>query len=160
MGLTDRFSKENIITHDRPDGADYVFHVNLQASNLPGKAEQLWGRKTERTGFVTLRSIPFFAYDLAPADVVELTSDGVVSKVAERSDRHVVRIGMRRDADSHHDRLHHELMSLQLPHEWRGTKWVAVELKSRAVPPTLVAVIAELQQNADAIWEFSTDARG
>jgi hypothetical protein len=69
---------DNIATHKEPVWAgrtNTIFYVETKYLEDVEKWEQLWGKKTGHSTLV-LCCIPFFVYDLALGDEVELDSEG------------------------------------------------------------------------------------
>lgn len=146
------------VTHDPARDSNFVLQIDLEThGSMPGRQEQVWAKQLDATRF-ELRSIPFFAYGMAPGDVLETTPDLALKSVI-RGRNHVLRIALPREiAAEYHERIHGELVALDLNHEWKATGYVAIELPDSSVPPTIQSLLAEVQQRG-AHHEISTIVR-
>jgi hypothetical protein len=71
--------------------ANFIIATEIDAGDTAISTEQLWSRKVDDRHF-ELCCIPFFAYDLALGDVVEVDPDYLVQRVTSPSGRYVFRV--------------------------------------------------------------------
>lgn len=83
-----------VATHADPvwrDQSNFVFRVPIESEKGQQRWEQLWWKRTSDTRF-SLCCIPFFAYDLALGDEVEVDGERKVVEVTKRSDQWTFRV--------------------------------------------------------------------
>lgn len=82
------------VVHGDPiwrDRSDFIIATEIDPGDTGITIEQLWARKIDDHHF-ELCCIPFFAYDLALGDLVEVDSDYLVRRVSRPAGRHVFRV--------------------------------------------------------------------
>ena len=73
------------------DRSNFIIATPIDPSDTDISSEQLWARKVDDKHFEVC-CIPFFAYDLALGDVVEVDSSYMVQRVSMPSGRYVFRV--------------------------------------------------------------------
>lgn len=71
--------------------SNFIIATEVDPADTNVTTEQLWARKVDDCHF-ELCCIPFFAYDLALGDVVEVDADYMVRRVSTASGRYVFRV--------------------------------------------------------------------
>lgn len=77
------------------DRSDFIIATEIDPGGTGIATEQLWARKVDGRRF-ELCCIPFFAYDLALGDLVEVDADYLVRQVTKPSGRYVFRVHFER----------------------------------------------------------------
>lgn len=76
--------------------ANFIIATSIEPGDTIIDTEQLWARRIDECHF-ELCCIPFFAYDLALGDVVEVDEHYMVKRVTRPSGRYVFRVHLNRD---------------------------------------------------------------
>ena len=130
----------NIATHDEPalrSESDFIFMAALDAHGMPGKLEQLWGRRISDS-LVMVCCIPFFTYGVALRDEVVIRRDDsagyLLASTSRRRGHRVWRLAVcnRDEASALHPEVHRRLAALGVAQEWMADGYVAVD-----IPPTM-----------------------
>jgi len=149
----------DIAIHDSPvwrDRANYILQADLGAHGLPGRFEQLWSRDLGEGRF-EICCLPFFTYGYALGDVVRLEPstgpfETVLGPIVTRSERALLRVAFRGQADQHED-LHASLAASDRPHEWRGGGLVAIDIDG-SVPDVIWQTVEPLRAAGAVEWEW------
>ncbi|WP_052521461.1 DUF4265 domain-containing protein [Agreia bicolorata] len=115
---------EQVYVHESPllrDEANYIFRAVLP----DGSAEQLWGKKVGEST-VEVCCIPFFIYNVALRDIVQLNEERRLAFVLESSGRFVGRVWF---GDSRHavEGTVKRLEQLGANLEWSSANLLAVD---------------------------------
>jgi uncharacterized protein DUF4265 len=163
LGFNTMIDEQNIAAHESPIGrseANFVIHVDLRSSGMPGRWEQLWARQLDGNRF-RLCCIPFFAYGVAFGDEVTTKptseSDYVMENVVRPSDRTAVRVAVLAEAGREDlaRRLVEGVRSSGCVHEWYSERYLAIDCKSESTQlALLISVLKPLE--AEGLIEFET----
>ena len=107
--------------------SDTVIAARVDRAEVDATSEQLWARQIDRSHY-EICCIPFFVYDLALGDIVEVDGDYEVTDVNVRSGRHVFRVWF---GDTYYPReeIVQGLESLEGIYEWSSTNLLAVDAR-------------------------------
>jgi hypothetical protein len=141
-------------THSEPvwrDRADFIIAVTVGPSDTGVTTEQLWARKITGNQF-ELCCIPFFVYDLALGDIVEIKGDLLVDRVAESSGRFVFRVFFPHP-DSPRDATLSALTRLGALTEWSSTSLLAVDASSETRAKTIAGFLQQAEEQGHLMYE-------
>lgn len=127
------------------DRSDVVIATQIDPGTTCIMTEQLWARRIDEKHY-ELCCIPFFAYDLALGDVVEVDADFMVQRVARPSGRFVFRVHFDGAASSRGQTVA-QLSTLGASLEWSSESLLAVDAPD---PGTAEAIATYLQQQDDS----------
>lgn len=140
---------EQIFVHESPllrDEANYIFRAVLP----DGSAEQLWGKRISDST-VKICCIPFFTYNVALRDIVQLDTDGRLAFVLKPSGRFVGRIWF---GEGRHavDGTVEALERLGASLEWSSANLLAVD-SSAEIGDAVVAFLSAGHYAGDFVYE-------
>lgn len=123
----------NIAPHPNPVWpCDSLVVADLSSHGMPGRFEQFWTRRVSDTRF-EIACVPFFTYDIALGDTVEVGTDGVIQRVVNKSGHRTLRLAVMNESEvaALHLVLHEWALNTGLFYEWHGSGYLAVD-----VPPS------------------------
>ncbi|ANF32558.1 hypothetical protein A0130_13550 [Leifsonia xyli] len=126
--------------------ADFVIGVSIDPQSTSVSTEQLWAKKVGPTRYQVC-CVPFFAYDLALGDIVEVDASYMIERVVARSGRFVFRVYFPEAMFGVRDEVIAELTGLGALVEWSSSSMFAVDVpherSARAVSDYLSAQEAQ-----------------
>lgn len=127
--------------------------ADLPDDETPSR-EQLWTRTADGKEF-ELCCIPFFVYDLALGDVLELDPAGTVKSVLRRSGRSVFRVWL---GESSVDRtsLMREFDALGALQEWRTENYCALDAADATIAHRLEQRLLDRHGQGELQFERAT----
>jgi hypothetical protein len=123
---------EPMATHADPvwrSRSDHVIAAAIDPGDTDYDVEQLWARRIDQTHF-EICCIPFFMYDVALGDIVEVDAELSFVRVTEPSGRYVFRVYLGRSSDPA-DELVEALRGMGSLVEWSSDILLAVDAASR-----------------------------
>lgn len=108
------------------DRADFIIAIAIDPGSTSIATEQLWVRRVDDRHF-ELCCIPFFAYDVALGDRVEVDADFLVRRVVHPSGRYVFRVHFVRPESRFRDEVVRELTERGALVEWSSAGMFAVD---------------------------------
>lgn len=140
-------------THQEPvwrDRADFIIAADISQDADGSEWEQLWSRQIDESRF-ELCCIPFFAFDLALGDVIEVGPHAgrqyVVRRVVEPSGHYTFRVWF---GDSQHpaarDEVVEELTLLAQALEWSSKNLLAVDAADEEQAQRVADFLAERER--------------
>lgn len=136
-----------VATHSNPvwrDRANFLFHVPIESDTRERRWEQLWWTRIAERKFV-LCCVPFFVYDLALGDEVEVDLDDHIVAIIP-SGQWTFRIWFGGISSSEKTRALQEIENLQPTMEWSSENLLAVSVPSeraQEMADTLQALTSE-----------------
>ncbi|MFT3798378.1 DUF4265 domain-containing protein [Microbacterium sp.] len=134
------------------DRANFIIATAIDPGDTGVTTEQLWARMVDDRHF-ELCCIPFFAYDLALGDVVEVDDDYLVRRVSEPSGRYVFRVYFDRDNFGLRDEVVLELIGLGALVEWSSPKLLAVDARNATHGQEIADYLFSEENNGRLIYE-------
>lgn len=113
------------------DRSNFIIATEVDPADTNVVTEQLWARKVDDRHF-ELCCIPFFAYDLALGDVVEVDAEYMVRRVSTSSGRFVFRVYFERGHHGNRDATVEGLKALGAQVEWSSPSLLAVDARDQA----------------------------
>ncbi|GAA1246213.1 hypothetical protein GCM10009633_19240 [Janibacter melonis] len=144
--------------HEHPvwrDRSNYIVQAPLNIEDdleTELEFEQLWTRQIDDSHF-ELCCIPFFLYDVALGDVLEVSEEGVVRRVKSTSGRYVFRVWLGDDGYPR-SKVEADLISLGSLTEWASNDLLAVDARNLSHAQE-VADYLQMQANSGRL-EFET----
>lgn len=111
------------------DRSNFIIATSIEPGDTNIRTEQLWARRLDDLHY-ELCCIPFFAYDLALGDVVEVDSNFLVVQVSKPSGRYVFRVHFDQVARPR-DEVLEQLADLGALVEWSSTKLLAIDARDQ-----------------------------
>lgn len=145
------------VVHDDPvhrSISNYIGMVDLDPYGLSGQLEQVWLRSLDQDQF-ELCCIPFAAYGLSLGDVVEVTADGIVSKIVRKSGNRTLRFLFKSHQEGDFQRVTELLSNDNILFEGRGRRQVSVNLTKESQAAEVIEFIGELVVSGRAFWEWN-----
>lgn len=138
------------------DRSNFIIATSIEPDKCGMSTEQLWARRVDGRLF-ELCCIPFFAYDLALGDVVEVDSDYMVSRVSKPSGRFVFRAWF---GESFHprDEVSAELESLGALIEWSSENLLGVDARDAAHAQQIADYLQEQEDAGRLMYETGKTA--
>lgn len=133
------------------DRADFIIATRIDPGDTDVSTEQLWARRIG-DGRHELCCIPFFAYDLALGDVVEVDADHLVTRVVEPSGRYVFRVHFSRP-DQPTDEVIAELTGMGALVEWSSPSLVAVDARDQEHAQQVADVLQAREDRDELVYE-------
>jgi hypothetical protein len=133
--------------HSEPvwrDRSNFIIATPIEPGEAGISTEQLWARRVDDRHY-ELCCIPFFAYDLALGDVVEVDPGYLVTRVSTPSGRYVFRAYFGRSAHPR-DEILERLAELGALVEWSSATLLAID----------ACDLSHAQQIADFLQERET----
>jgi len=139
------------------DRSSFIIATEIDSGDTGISTEQLWARKVDDRHF-ELCCIPFFAYDLALGDLVEVDAGYVVRRVTTPSGRYVFRV--------HFDRVNFDLRDgvvLALTErgalvEWSSPSMFAVDARDAAHGQEIADYLFEQEGQGRLVYETGRSA--
>lgn len=128
------------------DRSNLIIATRIDASDTDVTTEQLWARK-HTDGKIEICCIPFFAYNIALGDFVDIDSDYLVNGVTQRSGRYVFRVFFEPTRYNFRESTTDTLINMGTLIEWSSPAMFAVDASSEA---HAMSVAAYLQAEEDA----------
>lgn len=107
--------------------SNFIIATPIEPDETGISTEQLWARRVDDRHY-ELCCIPFFAYDLALGDIVEVDADYLVTRVSGPSGRYVFRVYFGRSAHPR-DEILERLAELGALVEWSSAALLAVDTR-------------------------------
>jgi hypothetical protein len=149
-----------IATHNEPiwrDRADFIIRAKVKGNSDQSRREQLWARQVSDNTFV-ICCIPFFVYDLALGDVVEVgaTPDDLylVQRVVRPSGRSTFRVWFGDSPDpAIRQEVIREVGRLGCLFEWSSENLLAIDAASDRVAQQLADFLYKHHQTGALVYE-------
>jgi hypothetical protein len=148
--------------HDKPvwrSRSDFIIAARIDPGETTIEMEQLWVRKLDESNF-ELCCIPFFLYDVALGDTLEVDADLIFQRVAERSGRYVFRAYFGRSTYAA-DAVEKDLTELGALYEWSSDILLAIDARDADHAQRVADYLQDLQNRGDVMFEtgkmLSTD---
>ena len=133
------------------DRADFIIAVNIDPGSTGITTEQLWARRLDDERF-EICCIPFFAYDVALGDTVEVDADHLVTRVVEPSGRYVFRVHFG-SPEQPRDDVMEQLDGLGVLVEWSSDSLVALDARDGDHAQHVADVLQEREDRGDLVYE-------
>lgn len=134
------------------DRANFIIAVEIDPGDTDIATEQLWVRKIDDRHF-ELCCIPFFAYDLALGDVVEVDGDYLVQQVTNPSGRYVCRVHFPRGSLGLCDEVVLALAERAALVEWSSPSMFAVDARDATHGQEVADFLFEQQNFGRLVYE-------
>lgn len=138
------------------DRSNFIIAASIEPGDTTISTEQLWARRLDDLHY-ELCCIPFFAYDLALGDVVEVDSSFLVVQVSERSGRYVFRVHLDQAA-APRDEILEELADLGALVEWSSAKLLAVDARDQPLAQKIADSLQDRENLGQLIFETGKSA--
>jgi len=133
------------------DRADFIIAASIDPGSTGITTEQLWARSLDDARF-ELCCIPFFAYDLALGDTVEVDADHLVSRVVEPSGRYVFRVHFG-SPEQPRDEVMDQLAGMDVLTEWSSDSLVALDARDHDHAQQVADVLQEREDRGHLVFE-------
>lgn len=134
------------------DRSDFIIATKIEPGDTEITTEQLWARKVDAYHF-ELCCIPFFAYDLALGDVVEVEADYLVRRVTRPSGRYVFRVHFDPLNYGYRDEVVMGLTEHGALVEWSSPSMFAVDARDAAHGQGVAGFLSKHEQESHLIYE-------
>lgn len=134
------------------DRSDFIIATEIDPGATGIATEQLWARKVDEQHF-ELCCIPFFAYDLALGDVVEVDSGYLVQRVSAPSGRYVFRVHFERANFDLRDEVVLGLTERGALVEWSSSSMFAVDARDAAHGQEIADFLVAEENQGRLIYE-------
>lgn len=148
-------SHVNEATHAEPvwrERADFIIAVQVDLAEISIATEQLWARKVGDREFEVC-CIPFFAYNLALGDIVEVDDEYLVKRVTRPSGRFVFRVYFDFPHAPDQEETVRELMALGALVERSSPKLFAVDARDAGHAQDVADYLLELASRRVIVFE-------
>jgi hypothetical protein len=147
--------------HDDPawrQRANFVIAANISEKPEKREWEQLWARQVGNNRF-EICCIPFFVYDLALGDEVEVDENHVLRRVVQPSGHYTFRawFGESRDP-ADRDRVVEVLRGKGCEYEWSSENLLAIDAATKGIAQEISNVLAEWQIEGRLTFETGRTA--
>lgn len=145
--------------HQEPvwrDRSNFVIATQIDPGETGISTEQLWARQIDERHY-ELCCIPFFAYDLALGDVVEVDASYMVKRVTKPSGRFVFRVYFGR-SDYPRDDIVERLTALGGLLEWSSVNLLAVDAPDLAGAQPVADYLQEQEDQGQLMYETAKTA--
>lgn len=146
-------------THQEPvwrDRANFVIATQIDPGETGISTEQLWARQIDEQHY-ELCCIPFFAYDLALGDVVEVDASFMVKRVTKPSGHFVFRVYFGR-SDYPREEIVGRLTVLGGSLEWSSANLLAVDAPGPAGAQSIADYLQEQEDRGRLMYETGKSA--
>lgn len=126
--------------------ADFVFAAHIGTNGDKNEWEQLWGKKTGRNTFM-LCCIPFFVYDIALGDEVEVDADLVAQRVTKSGGQTTFRVWFVEQDLDRRKGIVRDISKVTSLLEWSSENLLAVSVPSAAEAQMLANFLEECELN-------------
>jgi hypothetical protein len=147
---------DNIATHKEPVWAgrtNTIFYVETKYLEDVEKWEQLWGKKTGHSTLV-LCCIPFFVYDLALGDEVELDSNGRFLGIVKDGGHRTYRVWFGGQTNETQERIVREITALGPFVERSSEHLIAISAPGRAMADQVVRYLDQRKKEGLLVFEL------
>lgn len=153
----------NVVDHPRPcmpsprDAATMT--VNLAPFGMPDRYERLIVEPSPEGNYV-VACLPFFTYGIQFGDLVELGEpDHEFKRVLKGAGVRTLRFAFNDStrAEKAHEELHGKFIASGLPHEWHGSGYLAVLLRSARDQKRALNWLGKFVENGDGAWEVDPE---
>lgn len=141
------------------DRANFIIATVIEPGDTGITTEQLWARKVDDSHF-ELCCIPFFVYDLALGDIVEVDADYLVRRVSRPSGRYVFRVHFDRGNLGLRDEVVLGLTERGALVEWSSPSMFAVDARDAAHGQEIADYLFAEEASNRLIYETGKTARG
>ncbi|MCF6376451.1 DUF4265 domain-containing protein [Nocardioides KLBMP 9356] len=141
------------VVHRHPawrDRSNFIIAANIDPGSTGVTTEQLWARQDGDR--YEICCIPFFVYDLALGDVVEVDGDHVMTQVVEKSGRYVFRVHFGQ-TDQPRDEVVERLQAMGAIPEWSSRSLVAVDARDESHAQEVADFLQEQEDGGHLIYE-------
>lgn len=131
-------SGEYEAAHKEPvwrDRADFIFAAHLGTKSGKNEWEQLWGKKTEAPHRCVVCCIPFFLYDIALGDEVEIDADFVLQRVVRSSGQVTFRVWFGGQNTTMREVLVRDIEAMKPLMEWSSENLLALSVSETEAQP-------------------------
>lgn len=132
--------------------SNFIIATMIDPGDTDIIAEQLWARKVDDQHF-ELCCIPFFAYDLALGDVVEVDSTFMVRRVSMPSGRYVFRVHFDKSMLQNRDEIVERLTELGALLETSSVSLLAVDARDASHAREVAAYLSESEKLGKLIYD-------
>jgi hypothetical protein len=146
-------------THRLPiwrDRANFVFASHLGTKDEKNEWEQLWGQRIASNRFI-LCCIPFFVYDLALGDEIEVDADFIFQRVVRRAGQVTFRVWFGGQDSGKKQELVEEMKAISSLMEWSSENLLAL-----SVPEAEAQLLADYLQSREQqkLLQYETGQSG
>ena len=138
------------------DRSDFIIATPVEPGESGVSTEQLWARRVDDQHY-ELCCIPFFAYDLALGDVVEVDPEYLVTRVSKPSGRYVFRAYFGRSAHPQGEILD-RLTELGALVEWSSATLLAIDAADLSHAQQLADFLQEREALGQLLFETGRSA--
>lgn len=132
--------------------ANFIIATSIDSGDTDIGTEKLWARQIDDRHF-ELCCIPFFAYDLALGDIVEVDGNYVVQRVTVSSGRYVFRVHFKREKFAARDEVVLGLTDRGGLVEWSSPSLVAVDSRDYATAQDIADYLLDLESRGMVAYE-------
>ena len=132
------------------DRSNFIIAASIDPGSTGVTTEQLWARREDDR--YEICCIPFFVYDLALGDTVEVDADHLVTDVVARSGRFVFRVHFG-EADQPRDEVMERLEGLGALAEWSSHSLVAVDARGESHAQEVADFLQEQEDAGHLMYE-------
>ena len=133
--------------------ANFIIAADISANPEKREWEQLWARLVDGDRF-EICCIPFFVYDLALGDQVEVDENHVLRRVVQPSGHYTFRVWFGESKDpAGRDRVIEVLRSKGCEYEWSSENLLAIDAATQSIAQETADVLAELQTEGRLTFE-------
>jgi hypothetical protein len=151
---------DNVRVHSSPvwrDRANYLFMAPVEADTDEVVWEQIWGEQAGQRTLVVC-CIPFFVYDIALGDKVEIDDDQIFRRVVLDAGHWTFRVWFGRQTEATRDALVRGIESLGPIVEWYSENLLALSVPERAAAQELADYLQVCQDEGLLVYENGRSA--
>ncbi len=138
------------------DRSDFVIAAQIEPGVTGISTEQLWARQIDERHY-ELCCIPFFAFDLALGDVVEVDATYMVTRVTKPAGRYVFRVYFGRSEHPREEIVEH-LTGHGALLEWSSANLLAVDAPDLAAAQPIADYLQEQEDQGRLMYETGKNA--
>lgn len=146
---------DHIAVHSQPvwrDRTDFIFHAYCGSKNGRNEWEQLWGKKVAPSCYVVC-CIPFFVYDVALGDEVEIDTNHVLKRVVNKSGQLTFRVWFGEQGAAIRKKMVLEMETMDLLMEWSSYNLLGLSVQQDRAQ--LLADYLQLREN-EGLLKYET----
>lgn len=132
------------------DRSNFIIAANIDPGSTGVTTEQLWARQDGDR--YEICCIPFFVYDLALGDVVEVDGDYVMTLVVEKSGRYVFRVHFSQTGQAK-DEVVERLQAVGALAEWSSNSLVALDAPDESHAREVADFLQEQEDAGRLVYE-------
>ncbi|MGW9159411.1 DUF4265 domain-containing protein [Microbacterium sp. NPDC055665] len=137
--------------------SDFVIGIPIAPGSTDVTTEQLWARRISESRF-EICCIPFFAYDIALGDVVEVDASLTVQRVVEHSGRYVFRVHLKNSTSSGAPDVARPIEALGGLVEWSSPILFAIDADEYVMAQEIANLLQQMEARGVLVFETGRTA--